>query len=235
MRREILAAEGLQRKVSDPVLDIGLRALESAFPDQTFPMGSIHEFISPDTENAAATTGFIAALLGTISLKKGPCIWISRNNQVFAPALISFGLRPDQVIFISPDKDKDLLWTIEQALKCSALTAVVADVQHLDLTTSRRLQLAVEQSRVTGLLHRRSTINTGHTASVARWQIQALSSSDAGVPGMGYPRWQVNLLKVRNGKPGSWIVEWSGDKFQLEAISAKSASRDLYNYPKVAG
>ena len=29
------------------------------------------------------------------------------------------------------------------------------------------------------------------------------------MPGVGFPRWNVELLKVRNGKPGSWQLEWS--------------------------
>jgi len=35
-----------------------------------------------------------------------------------------------------------------------------------------------------------------------------------GLPGLGFPRWQVELLKVRNGQPGSWVVEWSDGRFK---------------------
>jgi len=34
-----------------------------------------------------------------------------------------------------------------------------------------------------------------------------------GMPGVGFPRWQIELLKVRNGKPGKWTVEWSAGRF----------------------
>ncbi|RQO31957.1 Error-prone repair protein ImuA [Taibaiella sp. KBW10] len=235
LRKEILAAEGLQRPTYEPRLHLGLQALEMAFPDQTFPTGCIHEFISPDTERAAATTGFIAALLSHIAVQKGPCVWVSRQHRIFAPALLSFGLQPDQVIFINPDKDKDLLWTTEQALKCSSLTAVIADVQELDLTASRRLQLAVEQSRVTGFLHRHNPRTMGHTACVARWQVQSLCSEATAVPGLGFPRWQVNLLKVRNGRPGSWIVDWTADQFRItEPVPETITREEAYTYTKVA-
>jgi protein ImuA len=33
------------------------------------------------------------------------------------------------------------------------------------------------------------------------------------MPGVGFPRWNVELLKVRNGKPGSWQIEWKAGKF----------------------
>lgn len=235
LRKEILAAEGLTRQTYESRLDLGLEALEMAFPGQSFPTGCIHEFISPDIESAAATAGFITALLGHIAGAGGPCIWVSREGRLFAPALRAFGLQPEQVIFITPDKDKDLLWVTEQALKCPGLAAVIADVRDLDLTASRRLQLAVEESRVTGFLHRYHPRLSGHTACVARWQVHPLSAADTGLPGMGYPRWQVSLLKVRNGKPGSWVLDWTAGRFRLSASAAGTADMDAnYTYPKRA-
>jgi len=34
------------------------------------------------------------------------------------------------------------------------------------------------------------------------------------MPGVGFPRWNVELLKVRNGKPGTWQVEFSAGRFR---------------------
>lgn len=232
LRKDILAAEGLQRPSYESAWRTGLEPLEAAFPDHTFPRGCIHEFISPDNESAAATTGFMTALLGHMP---GPCVWISRNKKVFAPALGTFGLAADQVIFIYPDKDKDLLWATEQALKCPGLGAVIADVQELDLTSSRRLQLAVEQSRVTGLLHRHQARSTGHTACVARWQVRPLGAEDTGLPGMGHPRWEVNLLKVRNGRPGTWTIDWVAGQFRVRTEPAEDRRDNRrYLYPSMA-
>jgi protein ImuA len=36
---------------------------------------------------------------------------------------------------------------------------------------------------------------------------------DNGIPGVGFPCWNVELLKVRNGRPGTWQVEWRGGRF----------------------
>ena len=36
-----------------------------------------------------------------------------------------------------------------------------------------------------------------------------------GMPGVGYPKWDVTLLKVRNGKPGNWKIQWRKEKFVL--------------------
>jgi protein ImuA len=34
------------------------------------------------------------------------------------------------------------------------------------------------------------------------------------MPGVGFPRWGVELQKVRNGKPGKWIIEWTAGGFR---------------------
>jgi protein ImuA len=111
-------------------------------------------------------------------------------------------------------KEKEQLWTIEEALKCDGVTAVIGEMQELSFTASRRLQLAVEQSGVTGFLIRKNPRSLA-TACVTRWKITPLASEQQdGLPGLGFPRWNVELVKVRNGKPGTWQLEWAGGGFR---------------------
>jgi len=41
---------------------------------------------------------------------------------------------------------------MEEALKCESLSAVIAETPEISFTVSRRLQLAVEQNRVTSFI-----------------------------------------------------------------------------------
>jgi protein ImuA len=94
---------------------------------------------------------------------------------------------------------------MEEALKCSGLTAVVCELREMDFKQSRRFQLAVENSRVTGFVLRNAKDKLSSTACAARWQVKSLPSTEMnGLPGLGFLRWQVDLLKVRNGHTGSW-------------------------------
>ena len=105
---------------------------------------------------------------------------------------------------------------MEEALKCDSLSAVVGDMKELSFTNSRRLQLAVERSQVTGFILRNNPRNLNTTACVSRWKITPLPGESAeDLPGVGFPRWNVELLKVRNGKPGSWQIEFAGGRFRL--------------------
>jgi protein ImuA len=103
---------------------------------------------------------------------------------------------------------------MEEVLKCDSIAAVVGEISEISFTESRRLQLAVEQSRVTGFILRLNPKNLS-TACVARWNIKPLASAQTDVPGIGFPVWNVSLLKIRNGKPGNWNIEWKNKRFHF--------------------
>ena len=215
LQKDILSFQGFRSHADGLRKHYGLGEMESAFPNGIFPTGAVHEFLSDDYENAAATAGFMSGLLSKVMPARGCCLWISSKRTLFPPALKFFGIEPDRVIFVDLKKKEDLLWAIEEALRCDALAAVVGEVNDITLTESRRLQFAVEQSRVTGFLHRCNPRSANTLASVSRWKVTPIPSElEEGMPGVGYPRWHVELLKVRNGEPGSWDVEWSSDNFQ---------------------
>ena len=144
----------------------------------------------------------------------GACVWISSGRKVFPPALKAFGIEPDRVIFLDLKREKEVFWAMEEALKCEGLAAVIGETPEIGLTVSRRLQLAVEQSQVTGFLLHHNPRHLNAIAAVARWKITPLASTlSEGMPGIGFPRWNVELERVRNGQPGTWQVEWSAGRF----------------------
>jgi protein ImuA len=214
LQKDILSLQGIQTPAQSKRVDFKLGPIEKAFPNQVFPTGAVHEMISKRPEDAAATTGFIAALLGRIMQRGGVSLWISQKRTLFPPALKFFGIDPDRVIFVDVKNEKDLLWMVEESLKCQALSGVVAEIRELSLTDSRRLQLAVEKSRVTGLLHRMNPSVISNSACAARWKVTPLASGlEEDMPGVGFFRWDIALLKVRNGYPGQWQVQWTAGSF----------------------
>lgn len=216
LQKEVQTLQGSRKPSENHCFRTGLGPIEQAFPEGVFPTGTTHEFISQTEEDAASTNGFIAGLLGKLMKSDGMCLWISTQRTIFPPALSLFGLVPDKIVFIDTVKRKDALWAIEEGLKCSTLAAVIGELKELSFTESRRLQLAVEQSRVTGLIHRFRPKSENTVACIARWKVKPLASeTEEGMPGPGYPAWQVQLAKVRNGTPGTWEVAWTTNGFRL--------------------
>jgi len=215
LQKDILLLQGFKKISGSAALDVVPSIIKNAFPNNEYPLGAVHEFISTGAEGAAATGGFVAGMLASIMQSGGASIWISSCRTIFPPALKSFGIAPDKIIFIDLKKEKEILWVMEEALKCEGLAAVIGDMQELSFTASRRLQLAVEQSRVTGFILRHNPRNLNTTACVTRWKITPLpSESIDDMQGVGFPRWNVELLKVRNGKPGSWQIEFAAERFR---------------------
>jgi len=103
----------------------------------------------------------------------------------------------------------------EEALKCEGVTAVICECSNLGLMESRRLLLAVEQSHATGFILRKGVKQITTSACTARWRVKPQRSRlRAGMPGVGHPRWAVELLKVKNGSPGNWTLEWRSLAFR---------------------
>ena len=211
LQREIMPLQGYKPRLQ-PAMDQGLGNLAKAFPGRQFPLGAIHEYHCKDMTDLSVTSGFIAGLLSACHLQESPIVWITASRHMYPPALAAFGIRPEQVIFVVLKGEKERLWAIEEALKCDALQAVVAETRSLSFTHSRRYQLAVERSGVTGFLIRDDL--PGATTSIAKWRVRSRPSIPIDhLPGVGYPCWDVDLWKVRNGQTGNWQLAWDGHHF----------------------
>lgn len=214
LQAKINAMQGMGKSFHKPVNE-GLYPFNATFPGNVFPTGAIHEFISYEAPNAASTSAFITALAGKLIKKGSLCLWVGNGRKVFPAGLKQFGLEPDRVVFINAARQKDALWVIEEALKCEALTAVIGEIKELSFTESRRLQLAVENSGVTGFIHRHCPHAENAVACTTRWKINSMhSTTQDDLPGVGYSAWNVQLLKVRNGRPHSWQVSWQHKRFE---------------------
>jgi protein ImuA len=234
LQKDIILLEGHKPLSAKQHHIAGLENIEAAFPNNVFPTGVIHEFLSFEPEHIAASAGFIGGILNALTKEGGICLWVSSMRRLFPVALKMFGLEPDRIIFIDVQREKDVLWATEEALKCKGIAAVIAEIRELTFMQSRRLQLAVETSKVTGFVIRTDPQRLCTTACMSRWQIISKPSVlEEGMPGVGFPRWQVELQKMRSGWPGKWIVEWSASRFKI--IEESKFTIRISKQVKIAG
>lgn len=213
LQKDILLLQGFKPSAIEGN-DGGLGLIKHAFPNSMFPTGAVHEFISATHEAATASFGFISGIVSSLMKSGAPSVWISDKRSAFPPGLKLFGLEPHKIIFIQTKKPKEILWVIEEALKTDCISAVVGDITEISFLESRRLQLAVEQTKVTGFLLRRNPKNLS-TACVTKWRIKPIPTENKLIPGLGFPKWNVELIKVRNGKPGEWQIQWHNEQFEF--------------------
>jgi protein ImuA len=215
LKKEILSLNGIKPPLEESAEEGGLSFMRSHFPCGVFPKAAIHEFMCREPQEIAVTGGFIAALIASVYDTAGTIIWISPSKNIFPSTLRLFNIDPSRIIFIHPSGTKEFLWVIEEALKCRGLHAVIAEMNELNFIHSRRFQLAVESSKVTGFIMNMKPGRESTTACVSKWKVQSLpSETSADMPGVGHPRWNVSLTKMRNGKNGNWELEWVNGKIK---------------------
>lgn len=212
LKARIAAIEGRTR-FSRGRLSLGLAPIDHCLGGG-LALGAWHELNGQamDEETAAAAARFG---LDMVSLLPEPpaLIWVQMADDLYAPALArSLGAFKDFVCIKARDQ-ACALSVIEEGLSTRGL-AVMGEVEALSLTAGRRLQLAAEKGRGLGLLLRRRLgvrrPSPGSAVAASRWRIASLPSSPQnGAPGLGPPRWQVELEHCRGGRPGRWILETS--------------------------
>ena len=234
------------------ILPFGMTEIDEHLPWGGLATGAVHEILDGDSSNNSqkteiktkypvhqnpgdglngAVTAFVAALAGRAQrARAAPVIWIAPRHpgreSLYGPGLLEFGLDPAALVVVRVPSNSDFtataLWAMEEALRAPSVGLVCAEIEEMDLTTSRRLQLAAETSGGLGLLLRRAPA-TGRenvlppTASVSRWRITSRPGSPAEAAWLparlpGQPRWQVELLRARGGQPRSWQLEWRDDR-----------------------
>jgi len=229
LQQEILRWQGF-KPLDHPTGKMDLGSLERAFPHSVFPTACIHEFIETTPEQVAATLGFVGGILAALMGKSGVCLWIGPPNSLYPPAMKHFGVEPERIIFVEAYREKDIFSALEEALKCDQLIAAVAELREMDFGQSLRLRLATEKSKATGFVLRHNPVRMGNTACSARWKVIPLpSDSPGGMPGVGSPKWGVQLLKVRSGNPGYWELQWVNGRFISAAASGKISGLPVLN------
>jgi protein ImuA len=215
LKKEILLLSGIKAPLEESIEEGGLSFMQSHFPCGVFPKAAVHEFICHEPQEIAVTGGFIAALVASFYETAGTIIWISPAKNIFPATLQLFNIDPSRMIFIHPKGAKECLWVMEEALKCRGLHVVIAEMNELSFVHSRRFQLAVENSKVTGFIMNMKPGREDTTACVSKWKIKSLPSETSDeLPGVGHPRWNVALTKMRNGKTGNWELEWVNGKLK---------------------
>ena len=221
---------------------LDLPSLDGHLPWGGLPRAGLHELAGEgaDREQAAAAAGFAALWLARLQAL-GPVLWIARATSRAAIDLYAHGLRqlrldPDRLIVVAVRKDDEALWAMEEGLKSKCLGAVLGEVGRLDLTASRRLQLAAEGSGVTAFVLRRWRLMqqakreaAQPIAALTRWRIAAL-------PAQGETRWKVELARCRGGRPNTWILETAdgSDRFHAAPLSGDLAEALGHGSPAAA-
>jgi protein ImuA len=185
----------------------------------------VHELFAFESGDAAPATGFAAMLLLRASGPKAPIFWLRtdeaerRGGRIHGPGFAELGGDPDALVLgLAPDI-KALLKSAADAARCPGLGALVVECwgksAELDLTASRRLALAAEQSNATLFLLRLEA-EPAPSAADTRWKVEAAPSRALEANAPGAPMFDIELLRRRAGPAGMrWRLEWDRDRLSF--------------------
>jgi len=137
-------------RAGSPGRATGFPALDRELPGGGWPVAAVTEILHP-----GAGIGELSLLLPALvrlSQEGRPQLWIAPPRQLHAPALARAGIDLSRLIVAEPAHRRDLLWTVEQALRSGSCGAVLAwpaalpDARPLQYAETRRLQIATEGS-----------------------------------------------------------------------------------------
>ncbi len=168
-----------------------------------------------------------------------PLIWVAREDFPYAPGLKAFGLEARDLLLVRAGREQGLLWALEECLRSGQAPVVLGRLQGLERVAGRRLQLAAERGRSACLLVETRPSGAPlpaltrwqvESAPSADWVLRPRPSpppghprqypigwpgggegrGEGGAPGLpGLPRWHLQLLQSRGGRPAEALVEWN--------------------------
>lgn len=228
LRERVRAIENAGRAADREVLSFGIAPVDARLTDGGLVRAALHEAApaTPELGDEAAATLFLAAFAARAG---GAVLWALSRRDLFAPGLAQAGLVPGRVIYAECRDEAEVLAVVEEGLRHGGLGAVVGEAGRVAMASSRRLQLAAEDSGTPALLlrcwRRRDAGPLGEpSAAVTRWRIGSAPSTSLAVPGVGRARWHVELARQRGGEPYEWILEAPDAEARL-AVPARSGDR----------
>ena len=221
LRNRIARIEG-RRAVDAPLhAALGVDSLDRALGGG-LARARLHELFAAEPADGPGAAGF-AAMLARLTLPPAaPLLWLRQEEaersggRLSAPGLAQVGIDPARLVLLVLPDPVTLLRAAADVVRCSSVGAAVIEPwkqpRALDLTASRRLAVAAEESGVTALMLRvdaHPTPSAAHT----RWRIASAPSTALEADAPGHPAFDIALLRQR-GRPdgGRWRLEWDREQ-----------------------
>lgn len=217
-------------------LAFGISAIDAALHGG-MAIGALHEVRCGFARDIGAATGFLSAVLASLSAQKGGrVLWIDDPasgldaGHLFPAGLAQLGLDPARFVIVRPADLQGAMWAASEAVKCAGLAAIVLHLKgnpaNFDMTATRRLMLRAQKNGVLTFVLRQSGAEEA-SAAATRWFVTPAPSNGAAdfEPGIGMMRLSLVLERNRNGPTGQWSINWNHSKRAFEHVPEDLISR----------
>lgn len=202
------------------------------WPDVPLQQDGVHEFYASQSgkgQDGDGSAALALALLCAIQGRKAgePLLWLrlakgkQSQQRPYAPGLAELGLDPAAMVLMRLPDFQSLLRAGIDCVRHGSAGAVVMEMDGrapaFDLTASRRLALAAEQSGTMVMIVRSGT-EPAPSAALTRWQVTSAPSVPLPANAPGGPVFEVTLLRRRGGRDGLKLqLEWDRERGTFSA------------------
>lgn len=181
-------------KSGESSVSTGWEPLDSILPYGGWRSGQLVEWLGEVKGGGVGLLGLWSAW--QVAQRGGVLVVLDNTGKFFPPAAAALGIHLSRMLVVSPQGKADFDWTLDQVLRCPAVGAVWVNLLKVDNRAYRRLQLAVEQSGVFGVLVRDQKCLQDPTWAHLRLRATPLA-------GQGDWRFRVEVIRAVGGNAGA--------------------------------
>ncbi len=171
----------------------------------------------------------LALMLALASARAGPILWLADrqgdDGRLYGAGLAELGADPGRLWLVQAGGAVPMLRAAAEAQRCAALACLVivaGNASAVDLTVTRRLQLAAAASGVFTLLLRAGPPRP--SAALTRWQVRSAPARRLAANAPGPPRLALTLERQRGG-PADIAIELEWDRDRRRFLSAATIGK----------
>lgn len=212
LRRQIQAVETAGVVDDGQRISNGSAAIDGLLPQSGYRRGTLVDWIAP----TGCAADFLSLMVAREACRNGGAlVVIDPDRQFFPVAAAAMGLNLDQMIVLQEKRgagyflgdgenastsstkgwsgiSEDLLWSIEQSLRCEAVAAVWGPLPSVDDRWLRRFQLAAETSGCMGLFQRPPSVARDPGWADVQWRVSPANRTPERVA-----RQEANVFSMR--------------------------------------
>ncbi len=211
LRAQVSAIENERTVGNRDLVSGGAAVIDRILPAGGYRKGVLIDWIAP----TGCAADFLSMKVAKEAAKDGGAIVIiDPGRQFFPVAAAAMGLPMEQLIVLQSSGnsssgaiDQDLLWAIDQSLRCPAVSAVWGPLPKVDDRWSRRFQLSAESSGCLGLFVRPLSVARQPSWAEVQWlvsPVERVARADDADPNLFFTRLQ--MVRCRGSHTGQSIL-----------------------------
>ena len=177
LKAQINAVQKQRNVYSTDRVNSQCEAIDRMMPESGYARGTLVDWIAP----AGCAADFLSlSVAGAACRDGGALVVVDPDRQFFPVAAAAMGINMDNLIVLrSAEKPaghiraigQDLLWAIDQSLRCAAVAAVWGPLPKIDDRWQRRFQLSAESSGAMGLFIRPLAVARQPSWAEVQWLV----------------------------------------------------------------